>query len=159
MSFYSQREDLNGINNPTGRAAINYLPALTKQYDYTLANIYIYQPQPGLYVDNFDSPRVKAGEIGYQIDVFYKFKKGSFLGGKYGTKLTANLSYWAALNTKVSDPDGITYFPSDNLTYTTDFFNFENKLYRDFNLEVRKKWSQKLVQYSHISIFIIILIT
>ncbi len=144
MSFYSQREDKNRINNPTNRSTINYLPALTKQYDYSLANIYLYEAQPGLYIENYESPRVKAGEIGNQVDVFYKFKKGSFLGGKYGTNVTANLSYWAALNTKVSDPNGIPFFHSDDLTYETDFLNFKNKLYRDINLEIRKKWSSKL---------------
>ena len=69
MSFFSQREDRNLINNPTTRATLNYLPALTKQHDYTLANIYLYQAQPGLYVENYEAPRVKAGEIGNQIDV------------------------------------------------------------------------------------------
>ncbi len=143
MSFYSQREDLNRINNPTNRATINYLPSLTKQHDYTLANIYIYQAQPGLFIENYETPRVKAGEIGNQIDFFYKFKKGSLLGGKYGTKIAANLAYWAALNTTVSDPNGIPFFHSDDLTYQTDFLNFKNKLYREFNIEVRKKWSKK----------------
>jgi len=143
MSFYSQREDINLINNPTNRATLNYLPALTKQHDYTLANIYLYQAQPGLYVENYESPRVKAGEIGNQIDIFYKIKKGSALGGKYGTKISANLSYWAALNVEVNDPDGVPFFSSDNLTYTSDFLNFKNKLFTDFNIEIKKKWSRK----------------
>jgi hypothetical protein len=143
MSFYSQREDGNLINNPTNRATLNYLPALTKQHDYTLANIYLYQTQPGLSVENYESPRVKAGEIGNQIDVFYKIKKGSALGGKYGTKISANFSYWAALNVEVSDPDGMPFFSSDNLTYKSDFFNFKNKLFTDFNIEIKKKWSRK----------------
>ncbi|WP_417619632.1 DUF6029 family protein [Oceanihabitans sediminis] len=142
MSFYSQREDKNLINNPTNRATLNYLPALTKQHDYTLANIYIYQAQPGLYIENYESPRAKAGEIGNQIDVFYKFKRGSLLGGKYGTKVSANLAYWAALNVKISDPDGIPYFSSNNLTYESDFLNFDNKIYSEFNLEVNKKWTK-----------------
>ena len=144
MSFYSQREDGNLINNPTNRATVNYLPALTKQHDYTLANIYLYQAQPGLSVENYESPRVKAGEIGNQIDVFYKIKKGTALGGKYGTKISANFSYWAALNVEVSDPDGVPFFSSDNLTYKSDFLNFKNKLFTDFNIEIKKKWSRKL---------------
>ena len=144
MGFYSERGDLNRINNPTNRATINYLPALTKQHDYTLANIYLYQAQTGLYVENYESPRVKAGEIGNQIDVFYKLKKGTLLGGKYGTNISLNLAYWAALNTEVSDPNGIPFFSSDDLTYESDFLNFKNKLFRDFNFEVRKKWSPKL---------------
>lgn len=143
MSFYSERQDLNSVNNPTNRATINYLPALTKQHDYTLANIYLYQSQPGLFVENYESPRVKAGEIGNQIDIFFKFKKGSLFGGKYGTNVALNLSYWAALNTKISDPNGIPFFASDDLTYDTDFLNFKNKLFTDFNVEVKKKWSRK----------------
>ncbi|SEA48827.1 DUF6029 family protein [Bizionia paragorgiae] len=142
MSFHSQREDRNLINNPTNRATLNYLPALTKQHDYTLANIYIYQAQPGLYVENYETPRVKAGEIGNQIDVFYKIKKGSLLGGKYGTKISANLAYWAALNVDVTDQDGMPYFSSDNLTYESDFLNFKNKIYSEFNLEINKKWTK-----------------
>lgn len=154
MSFYSQREDANLINNPTIRATMNYVPSLTKQHDYTLANIYLYQAQPGLYVENYESPRVKAGEIGNQIDVFYKIKKGTLLGGKYGTKISANLSYWASLNTEVTDPEGTPYFSSKSLTYKSDFLNFKNKLFTDFNLEVKKKWSPKLSSiFTYIDLF------
>lgn len=154
MSFYSQREDLNRVKNPTNRATINYLPALTKQHDYTLANIYLYQSQPGLFVENYETPRVKAGEIGNQIDIYYKFKKGTTIGGKYGTNIAFNLSYWAALNTNVSDPNGIPYFSSDDLTYETDFLNFKNKLFTDFNFEIRKKWSKKLSSiFTYINLF------
>lgn len=143
MSFFSQREDKNLINNPTLRGTLNYIPSLTKQQDYTLANIYLYQAQPGLYIENYEAPRVKAGEIGNQVDVFYNIPKGSLLGGKYGTKLSMNFSYWAALNVDVSDPDGVPFFSSDNLTYTSDFLNFKNKLYSDTNFEIKKKWSKK----------------
>lgn len=154
MSFYSERQDKNLINNPTLRGTVNYLPSLTKQHDYSLANIYLYQTQPGLYVENYESPRVKAGEIGNQIDVYYNIKKGSLLGGKYGTKISANLSYWAALTVDVEDPDGIPFFSSDNLTYTSDFLNFKNKIYTDFNLEIRKKWSSKLSSiFSYINVY------
>lgn len=154
MSFYSQREDMNLALNPTIRATLNYLPALTKQHDYTLANIYLYQTQPGLYVDNFEDPRVKAGEIGNQIDVYYKIKRGSLLGGKYGTKITANLSYWASLNIEVDDPNGIPFFSSDDLNYESDFLNFKNKNYSDFNLEVNKKWSKNWSSiFTYINLF------
>jgi len=144
MNFFAERDAAQGIQNQTGQQRLNYLPALTQQHDYTLTNIYVYQAQPGLNVENTESPRVKSGEIGNQLDLFYKIKKGSLLGGKYGTKLSANFSYWASLNNKVTDADGIPYFASDGLTYETDFLNFKNKLYTDFNLEVRKKWSPKL---------------
>ena len=144
MRWFSERAQSNANNNPTNQLSVNYLPALSKQHDYTLANIYLYQSQPGLFIESYETPLIKAGEIGQFIDVFYNIKKGSFLGGKYGTKINLNMSYWASLASDFSDPTGIPYFVSDNLTYETEFINFKNKLYTDLNLEVRKKWSKRL---------------
>ena len=51
---------------------INFLPPLTKQHTYNLpATLYPYATQPN-------------GEVSGQGEVFYKWKKGSNLGGKYG---------------------------------------------------------------------------
>jgi len=76
MSFYSQR-DLAG--NDYFKGTLNYIPGLTKQYDYSLQNIYVYQAQP-----NFDMEmQGKLGEIGGQFDFYYEFPKGSVLGGEY----------------------------------------------------------------------------
>ena len=73
-------------------ATLNYLPALTKQHDYLLTNINVYVAQPNV---SFQDPELmKSGEIGYQVDLFYNFKKGSPLGGKYGTKLSFNSALW-----------------------------------------------------------------
>jgi hypothetical protein len=144
MRFYSERSALNLNNNPTSQLSMNYLPALTKQHDYTLANIYIYQAQPGLVVENYEFPLVKSGEIGESIDVFYNIKKGSLLGGKYGTKLSVNWSYWANLTSTNSNPSGTPYFVGDDLTYETELLNFDDKLYSEINAEIRKKWSPKL---------------
>ncbi|MDC1266225.1 DUF6029 family protein [Flavobacteriaceae bacterium] len=144
MRFFSERSFLNLNNNPTTQLSMNYLPALTKQHDYTLANIYIYQSQPGLVIENYGTPLIKSGEIGNSVDVFYKIKKGTFLGGKYGTKLNVNWSYWANLTTSYSDPSGTLYFTGDDLTYETELLNFDDKLYSEINAEIRKKWSPKL---------------
>ena len=56
---------------------LNYLPALTRQYTWSLATL-----EP--YVTEAD------GEQGGQIDVFYTFAPESALGGRYGTRLHAN---------------------------------------------------------------------
>jgi len=144
MRFFSERSALNLNNNPTTQLSMNYLPALTKQHDYTLANIYIYQAQPGLVIENYGTPLIKSGEIGHSVDVFYKIKKGTLLGGKYGTKLNVNWSYWANLTTSYSDPSGTLYFTGDDLTYETELLNFDDKLYSEINAEIRKKWSPKL---------------
>ena len=144
MRFFSERSFLNLNNNPTTQLSMNYLPALTKQHDYTLANIYIYQAQPGLVIENYGTPLIKSGEIGHSVDVFYKIKKGTLLGGKYGTKLNVNWSYWANLTTSYSDPSGSLYFTGDDLTYETELLNFDDKLYSEINAEMRKKWTPKL---------------
>ncbi len=75
MNFYSDRNDAGNVYN---RSIINYLPSLTKQHEYSLANIYIYQTQSNL---SFN-PLAKAGEIGFQIDVFYQIKKRKRFGWK-----------------------------------------------------------------------------
>ena len=143
MRFYAERTAA-GVSNTYNEQIVNYLPGLTKQHDYTLTNTYVYQSQPGLIV-SLDN--INAGEIGSQFDLYYKIKKGTALGGKYGTKISANISYWASLATKANDPD---YDPtatipaySDKLTYESEFLNFKKKLFKDVNFEIRKKWSKR----------------
>src|SRR5690606_8699331 len=77
MTFFSNRE-LTG--NAFNVGMLNYLPALTKQYDFALQNISVYQSQPKYGIFNAE----KLGEIGGQFDVFYELPKESFFGGKYG---------------------------------------------------------------------------
>ena len=126
MSFYSQRDQSANIYNQN---IVNYLPALTKQHDYSLTNIYVYQAQPRLTFN----PLAKAGEIGGQVDVFYKIKKDTPLGGKYGTKLAFNYSNWFGLK---GDFDlGERSFESSGL------LGFGEKYYREMSLEIRKKIS------------------
>ncbi len=132
MSFYTERQYNKPGSNLYNLSSMNYIPSLTKQHDYSLTNIYVYNAQPGLSIANYLG---QAGEIGGQFDVFYRFKRKTALGGKYGMKLTANLSYWAFLETT---------FDADNNNYETEFLSFGTKLFRDFNFEVRKKLSSKL---------------
>lgn len=138
MGLYAQRDLSEASVNVFNEGIINYLPALTRQHDYLLTNIYVYQSQPHL---NFEKQEV--GEIGGQIDIFYNFKKESLLGGKYGTKLAINASYWNGLNAKFNDTKE---------DYTTNFFDFGKKFYHDLNFEVTKKWSDKfssIITYMH----------
>lgn len=94
---------------------VNYLPAITKQHKYSLPNMYPYSTQT-------------ESEIGGQLDLYYTFKKGSALGGKYGTKVSVNYS---------------SYFNLD--TANTSLFSFGEKLfYQDFNIEIKKKLNKKL---------------
>ena len=144
MRFFSERSAMNLVNNPTSQMSMNYLPALTKQHDYTLANIYLYQSQPGLVIENYEFPLIKSGENGVSMDVFYNIKKGTLFGGRYGTKLNLNWAYWANLKSTYTDPSGSLYLVGDDLTYETELLNFDNKLYSEINAELRKKWTPKL---------------
>lgn len=129
MAFFSDREKAGNIyleNN------VNFTPALTKQHDYLLANIFVYQAQSQVV---FADPQLtEVGEIGGQVDMYYNIKKDTPLGGKYGTKLALNASYWASLS---GDYD------FNNLSYDVDYFGFGEKYFSDISLEVRKKWSSK----------------
>ncbi|OIQ27893.1 MAG: hypothetical protein BM564_10860 [Bacteroidetes bacterium MedPE-SWsnd-G2] len=127
MAFYSQRDQSANIFNQN---IINYVPALTKQHDYSLTNIYVYQSQPRL---SFN-PLGKAGEIGGQIDIFYKIKKGSSLGGKYGTKLAFNFANWYGL--------GGTFDVGNRVFESDGFFGFGEQYFREASLEIRKKFSK-----------------
>lgn len=126
FNFYSQRNQIGNIYN---NAVLNYVPSLTKQFDYSLANIYVYQAQPQL---TFLSQK-KAGEIGSQFDFFYKIKKGTLLGGKYGTDLSLNISNWYGLKGKYR-----SYINDDN-SYETEFLKLGEKYYSDQSLDIRTR--------------------
>ena len=130
MSFFSERSAKGNIYNDK---IMNFVPSLTKQHHYNLANIYVYQSQPSVLLSS--QSLVKAGEIGGQIDVFYDFKKGTSLGGKHGTKISFNASNWNAL--------GGTFYISSPQNYQTDFLGFGKKYFSDYNIEVTKKWNEK----------------
>lgn len=104
---------------------INFLPPLTKQHTYNLpATLYPYATQPN-------------GEVSAQGEVFYKWKKGTALGGKYGTKLAVNYSTAYALDTTRL---GLADDTTARLGYRTELFSAGKRHYfQDFNVELRKK--------------------
>ncbi len=130
MSFFSER---GAKGNSYNDRIMNFIPSLTKQNHYNLANIYVYQAQPNVILA--DKDLVKAGEIGGQLDLFYDVKKGSTLGGKNGMKLAFNFSNWNAL--------GGTFYISNPQDYKTDFLGLGKRYFTDYNLEVTKKWNSK----------------
>lgn len=117
MSFRSDRTAI--LTN----LAINYLPAITKQQTYRLATLYPYATQPN-------------GEMGAQGELFYNFKKGTTLGGKYGTKISAGGSIVNSIDKKAT---------GDDQGYTSGFFKpGKEKYFREASLEINKKLSPKL---------------
>ncbi len=113
------RSDRNEIGN---NLLINFIPMLNRQHTYNLAaTIYPYAFQP-------------LGELGYQADVTYKLKKGTKLGGKYGTELALNYSVVNGLNTTET---------GDRFGYRADFFIPGGLYYRDINIEITRKLDKK----------------
>ena len=113
---------------------LNFTPALTKQHHSNLANIYVFQAQSK--VDFIDPTKMKAGETGGQIDIFYDFAKDTPLGGKYGTHIAVNLSSWYNL------PGSYRRVPED---YETNFFGVGEKYFSDYNLEIKKRFSENWI--------------
>ena len=109
---------------------INYIPAMSKQHTYALMALY-----PAITQVN--------GEMGIQADVTYTIKKGTLLGGKYGTTLKLNYSQIMSIDKQaLNDSTSISQKGTDG--YTSDFFKVGDELYyQDFNMEISKKLSSK----------------
>ena len=69
FNFYSNRLAEGNIYN---QQSLSYTPALTKQQDYLLTNIYVYNSQPRLVINSLEK---RSGEVGSQTDLYYSFKK------------------------------------------------------------------------------------
>ncbi len=117
MNFRSERNaNLNDL-------LINYLPALTKYHTYSLASIYPYATQPN-------------GEFGFEAEVNYTIKKGTKLGGDYGTNIIVNYS---GANSLYTEPvAGKDLYKSDWGKFGKDVY------YKDFSLEISRKMSKNL---------------
>ncbi len=112
MDFRSDRAAAGTVS------LLNFLPPITKQHTYLLMAFYPYATQ-------------NNGEMGAQGEVFYKFQKGSTLGGKYGTEIAVNVSKVNGLDTTKT-----TRFEG----YKAKFGQFGKKLYfQDINVELTKK--------------------
>lgn len=149
MVFLSDREpvvygpELLSINY--NDRVLNFTPSLTKQHHSNLANIYVYQAQNKVFID--PDGIQKVGEIGGQFDVFYNFKKGTPLGGKYGTKVALNVSNWFNLKADYSTRNitigtGAEAYNIDVNDYDAEFLAGTNKYFSDYNLEISKKFSK-----------------
>lgn len=127
---------------------MNFVPSLTKQHHSNLANIYVYQAQSQVIL-NESTQTNKSGEIGGQFDVFYDFKKGSTIGGKYGTKIAVNVSTWYNLKAKYRYYDANGDYKPD---YQAESFGSKEKYFSDYNIEIVKKLSSKVkTSFSYIN--------
>jgi len=112
---------------------INYLPALTKQHTYLLAaSLYPYATQPN-------------GEWAVQGEVSYQIKRGSKLGGKYGTYINVNYSHAFGLDTVVN---------AAKSGLDASFFGHGSLYFRDINVEISRKFTKEFkaaVKYFNIT--------
>jgi hypothetical protein len=126
MSFRSDRNASLSILN------INYLPSISKQQTYRLATLYPYAAQ-------------SRGEAGISTEIFYNFKKGSALGGKAGTYVSANYSKASGLDTTILKGDGIGYRTDLGQTWNDLIVGgSKGRYFEEFSLEVQKKISSDL---------------
>jgi hypothetical protein len=122
MSYRSDR------NKKSQELLINYIPSMNKTHTYNLvSSLYPYATQLN-------------GEVAYQAEVLYTLKKGSLLGGKYGTTINANYSTAFGPLQHTSD---INPLDSTGVAYTGRLFDAGSTLYwRDINFNISKKFSK-----------------
>ena len=122
MSYRSNRDQKLQVG------LINYLPSMNKTHTYNLvASLYPYATQLN-------------GEIAYQTEVIYTIKKGSKLGGKYGTTLNGNFST-AYKPRQVTT--GFNPLDSTGIMYSCQPFDMSSTLFwQDINFNISKKFSK-----------------
>ena len=117
MGFASRRTlGTRSISN-----TLNYLPALCQQQTYMLACLNPYET-------------FAEGENGFRGDLYYRFKRNSALGGRYGMTLHVGGSWINALG-KV--------LPLREKDYLA---------YRDINIDLERRWSSKFKTTLFVSI-------
>ncbi len=99
---------------------LNYLPALCTQYTYLLTTLHPYVPETGRVGYRSET---NCGEMGGQIDVYYNFRRGTKLGGKYGMKIHANFSTYYSIKSEQA-------------------WKPRNMLYRDLSVDFEKKFTK-----------------
>ncbi|MBI1836561.1 MAG: hypothetical protein HYR91_04780 [Flavobacteriia bacterium] len=124
MSYRSDR------NQNLANALINYIPSLNKTHTYNLvSSLYPYATQ-------------LQGEVAFQGDLIYTFKKDSKIGGKTGMTIMGNMSTTYrpmrhSVAGQVNDSSGITY--------KGKLFDMSDSLYwQDINVSINKKINKKL---------------
>ena len=136
MGFRSRR-GMEGISS-----FINHLPPFTMEHTYTLAALYPYATRP-------------EGEWAYQAAVAYTFKKGSMLGGKYGTTAKVNFSHVHSVRKNGAgdigtDGYGSPFWAWGDATYYQDVdIQLEKRLAKDTKLNLMymyQRYNQMLLE-------------
>ena len=109
---------------------INFIPPINMTHTHSLPSMYTYSTQPN-------------GEMAAQLQVNYTIPKGTALGGKYGTKLTFNMSQVNDIvRDSIMDNGQMVVNKPGTLGYTSNFFAIsDHRFFRDINFEIDKKIS------------------
>lgn len=98
---------------------LNYIPSISNIHSSNIYNIYTYQAK-------------QNNEIGFNASVFYKFKKKTFLGGKYGTKVNWNSSVFYSQNNLENNEGNFLYWREKMLS--EHGLRVEKKINRQYKL-------------------------
>ena len=123
MSFRSERT-MNGTSS-----FINHLPAFTHDQTYALAAQYPYATNPD-------------GEWAFQGEFGYTFKKGTTLGGKYGTKLKFNVSHVRGLDKNAIENPVAEERVIGSDGYKSSFFKTGETYYQDIDVQIEKRFTR-----------------
>lgn len=136
MAFRSRRT----IDKASTAAYINHLPAFAMQHTYTLAALYPYATQ------------MTPGEWAFQGEVGYLFKRGTTLGGKYGTSVKLHYSHIRSIEQQEDEAHRTTmggdgaksrfFKMGDDLYYQDLNVQLEKKFTRDFKLNFMYSWQR-----------------
>lgn len=128
MAFQSDRSASGNV------LWINYLPALTRQHTYGLVAFYPYATQPN-------------GEIGFEHEALIRLKKGTPMGGTFGTDILINFSRAYGLDTmRLNDEAGRRF------GYRSEFIGTGDLYFQDLVIEITRKFTKKFkatVMYSN----------
>ncbi|MDR1792585.1 MAG: DUF6029 family protein [Bacteroidales bacterium] len=108
---------------------INYIPAITREHTYALPAMYPYSSQTN-------------EQIGFQGQITWNIKKGSKVGGKYGTELFFNYSRMHGLKktlTQDAVDNGNNIAHTDG--YTSEILGFGDLFYQDLNFGINRKFN------------------
>lgn len=127
MGFRSDRDASPVVSS----LYINHQPAFAYQHTYSLATLYPYGTQ-------------MDGEWAFQGDVSYRFKRGTALGGKYGTLLRFNMSHIRGLEKEKVAKVNSSLEYAGTKGYDASFWGMTDDLYyQDINLTMEKKLNKK----------------
>ncbi len=124
MAFRSRR-NMTGISS-----YINHLPAFTHDQTYALAAQYPY-------ATNLE------GEWAFQGEFGYTFKKGTALGGKYGTKVKLNVSHVRGIDNKEIKNPVVDGRVIGSEGFKSSFFKMgDETYYQDIDVQIEKRFTR-----------------